>query len=424
LIQAWGSWSGFFHFLSESRKYPIGYTIPFAVVYRIALWAFGDISFYQEYLLGRLITFVWTIGTVLVVYKMEKRYKLEAVILLLSSLVFVLFSSAIRPHGPVAFWAALSALFAIRSAEESSQRNIIWSLLCAFLATITLHSGLLSFVFPAWAMLRKRSWMDMIVPTTIGGVVILVSLMIGYWPLFSNFSGALHGSVVGHEGVILTFDILKPFKLLPFFIGSDLLLFAFAGYALWKRKTLLQDTAWVPMVIYLVLFYVIFGFQPISAGRFFIATFPFLAVLGAPAFAQCASKLKLSILIVLCLAWIKLGYLAVMPNTHLLVANLVNSRPGMYSVLGQPWYFFPIPQEKVVSTEAQLNDMQFVVIPDYFPDKKPPEDWQMCLHAVSSPFTNEIVLLWNDTPWAYANLFAAKALGPSMKVFCPPVVTK
>ncbi len=408
-----------FAFLGESHKYPIGYIVPFAAVYKVGTWVIADFLPYHQYLFGRLFTLVWTVGTFFFLYKTEPKYKWESIVLLASSLVFLLFASAIRPHGPVAFWTLLSAYLSFRAVRNNGHRGwIAGSLGAAFMATITLHSGIFAFIFPAWALARSKSMVDIFRAALWCGVAVFAALIAGYWQIFANFSGVLSGSVVGHEGVTLSFDIFKPVKLLPFFIGSDVLLFVCAGYALWKRKTLLQDIPYVPIVIYLVVFFVAFGFQPISAGRFFLATFPFLALLGAPAFAHFPLPVRTGVLIFLCFAWIKLCVLALTPNTYQQIGAFITPQQGLFGAIGQPTYFFPIDSERAVIEEEDVRTMQFMIVPDYSKNITPPAGWTQCLHAKSSPFTKEIVLMWNDTPWAYIELFATRRLGPSMKVYC------
>lgn len=419
----------FGEYLLEERKYPLFYALPFALTYEAMLLASGGhLTDAGLYLASRLISLLFALGTFLALWRIGKRLGLgtDPVLLLMTSMLFLLFTSAIRPHVPVAFWTALTLLFALRAKEHGRRVDTALSFAMATAAFCTLQSGLLAFVFPLWALIdRPLTPKRIAVACGMLALSLVASIAFGYPFLLRPIVGLANvaGADLGHD-VGLNFGITRPFLILWQLIGGELVLLIatiIGARALWRDRSNLH-AIWKPIALYIALFLLIFGFHLSSAGRFFLPIFPVLALIGAVALRNAPTWVRPALAAFVIVASLRLTWLACTPNTYHDMAAFLDTRPPYALIVVQPDQFFPIDPGTLALEPDRLPLVRTVVIPDYAADRLPDmaETWPACHESRASRTTDEIVLLWNDTPFALWHLFEARALGPNMTAYCAP----
>lgn len=416
------------HFLMQERKYPLGHVLPFVVVDGAILLFQDGITKHESFIVGRSIAMLFSLGTFLLLWRVAKRLNAqrEAVLLLMTSVLFLLFTSAIRPHGPVAFWTLATLLCSIRMRERPSGMRTFAAFACAGIAFATLQNGLLAFVFPLWALLEwplhrrniGRTFAWLAASGIIAGIVGYPYLL---RPLFGR--AALGGADLGHD-VGLTFDLVgSPLHWIPQLLGGEIVLLIIAGMTLWKMyRAWAFPAPWFGAIcVYCALFLLIFGFHTSTAGRFFMPVFPLLALVGSQTLRSARPVVRSGIAMLVVLVSIKLLWLSFQPNTYQQISSFFGTRDGKTGTASQPGYFFTIPIDKRVNENDSIADVGTIALPDYdVANRAKMSKWTSCYHAVASHTTDDIVLLWNDTPWALWTLFEASRLGPNMTAYCKP----
>ncbi len=414
-------------FFLEERKYPLLYALPFAVTFETMLVVHGgDLSDADLYLASRIISLLFALGTFIVLWRLAKRMKLgtDPVLLLATSLLFLLFTSAIRPHVTVAFWTLLAVLTALRAKERAGISTTALSFACAAVAFATLQSGLFAFIFPLWVVLERPLSLKAIgrcVPWL--GFALMFALMIGYPFLLRPLFGLQRegGIDLGHD-VGLHFALLQPLRIVWQLLWSEPILFITAAFGL--RIVRSDDThpLFRPILLYVALYLLTFGFHTISAGRFFLPIFPMLALVGALALHNTPRWVRPTVAGFVILMSLRLTWLAALPNTYADMATFLDSRPPYTVILVQPDEFFPLDRNKLATEREHAPLTNTIVLPDYSDKPLPPmaKAWSICHTSHASNTTDEIVLLWNDTPLALWHLFEARRLGPNMRAYCSP----
>lgn len=412
-------------FLMQERKYPMAHVLPFVAVEEIILLGKDGITKQESFAIGRCVAMLFSLGMFLVLWRIARRLGTarETIVLFMTSVLILLFTSAIRPHVPTAFWTLMALLCSIRYREQSSTPRALAAFACAGIAFATLQSGLIAFVFPLWALLeRPWSMRSTAKAGTWAFGTVLIATVIGYpfllRPLFGR--AALGGADLGHD-VGLTFDVIgAPLHWIPQLLGGELALLvaAAAGVAPMVRSRKLP-APWVGAAgVYCALFFAVFGFHSIAQGRFFIPVLPVFALFGSLALRKYPAVTVGAAMLVLAIS-IRLFWLAMLPNTYQEVSSFFATRDGKAGTVSQPGYFFVIPPERRVIESDSIADVRTIAIPDYdHASTAKMSKWTPCFHTVSSRTTDEIVLLWNDTPWALWHLFEASRLGPNMTVYC------
>lgn len=413
-------------FLMQERKYPMAHVLPFAAAKGIVLVFKDGITKQESFVIGRVLAMLFSFGLFAVLWRIAKRLDAsrEATLLLMASILTLLFTSAIRPHVPTAFWTLFALLCSIRYRERPSARRAFGAFTCAGIAFATLQSGLLAFVFPLWAVL-ERPWS--VRQVAIAGCWAAPFLMLatgfGYPYLLRPFVGrmAIAGADLGHD-VGLEFNVVTgPLHWIPQFIGSELLVAIASATAIARiARTRSLAEPWLGAVLaYCATFALTFGFHTITTSRFFIPVLPMLALLGATALRPAKPSVLLSLATIVFLICTKFLWLALQPNTYQMVSAFGKDRPGKIGTVSQPGYFFDIPHDKRVVENDSITDVKTVVVPDYDrANKAKMSKWTPCLQATASRTTDEIVLLWSDTPWALWHVFEASRFGPNMTVYC------
>ena len=93
------------------------------------------------------------------------------------------------------------------------------------------------------------------------------------------------------------------------------------------------------------------------------------------------------------------------------------ARPGYIQSVGYPEYFFDIPTDRLPTTEALTQGTRTFLVP-HDTKRAFSESWQLCADFISSDFSNDNELLWNDVKWGYFKVFALRRMGPNLFVYC------
>jgi hypothetical protein len=413
-------------FLATPRKYPLLYVAPFAAaIETVERFHHGKMLENAAYYgTGRALSIFYAAATLWVLWLLGRRLNgegMSALILLLTSVLFLLFTSAIRPHIPVTLFTLLAFWYALKLRDDPTRWNTAATFGSAMIAFCTLQSGLVAFVFPAWAYLCVHSGRIGIWKAAgISALCAALCFPIGYPFALAGLFGAdvSTGIDLGHD-IGLHFSLLHPFTIAALLLGSGPFILVFAALTMVRvlRGKAALPPGYLPALGVIILFAVLFAFHPISSSRFFLPIVPLLALLGARSFARAPRWAWRSIVLVTILGCLRLSWLALQPNTYQLAGDFAVTKQGLINVLNQPAYFFPIPEKRIVRDAAMLSDLHTIIIPDYVAGHVP-DGLEQCAHMKSSQLTDEIVLLWNDTPWALVELFSARRLGPNLRVYC------
>ncbi len=407
-------------YLLQVRKYPLFYSLPFFLTGEAVRAVLGELPLIAAHAIGRAITLVYGLGTLAVLRRLSLQWygHSGAAVLLLTSILFFEFSTAIRPHIPVAFWTLLSLYFAARHTDHAKQADLFLSFLAGTLAFCTLQNGLLAFLFPLWSILRT-GWKtrQVLAVCAITASALFSALFLGYPFLFSALSNGDMpvGIDLGHN-VGLSFNLSHGASISMMLMGSEpfVLLFALLGfYRFWRRYDV-KPTLLVAVYAYIILYFLLFAFHPISNGRFFIAALPILALIGAKAFWDAPNVLRYVTIITAIGIMAKLSYLAMLPNTYQQVTAMLTQERGDVTTAIVPPYFFEFPTEKLALDDSVST---FIVIPDSA-NAHPRGAYEPCGSAQASTTSDESMFLWTDVSWSLRQLFTAKALGPNLTVFC------
>lgn len=408
-------------FLLEVRKYPSAYTIPFALTMLLMVQMYGSIKQSAIYLMGREITLGFGLGALGILARLSRKLTgtCAAVLLLASSILWFQFSTAIRPHVPVAFWTLVAFAAAVHLRERRTVLRIVAAFGAAAIAAATLQSGFLAFVFPLWGMLGNRPSRNDILRTILPlGIAGLAALVLGYPFLLSGLLGsqAAHVGVdLGHD-VGLTFDLPHLVRIMGTLVIMEPVLALFAGWGIVRivRKRDVLPPEWIPVIVYLAIFFLLFGLQSISSPRFFLPTLPFLALLGAQAFRHAPCMVRIGTAGVIVLVCIRLTMLAVVPNTFQQAGRDARAFNGPVGFLGAPSYFYSIQPDKV----SDGDPIPGMVLSTENVSPNLPGEWLLCQRYESGALGNDIVLLWGDAPLTWWYVFTAASMGPRVRAYC------
>lgn len=408
-------------FALEMRKYPLFYTTSFVVARKVTepvftLPVLKNMPLHQQlYVVGRLFTLFFAIGIIFVLFRLSKLMtgKPYAAILMLSSILFIVFSTAIRPHIPVAFWTLLSFMFAEEFKREKSAK---WKLTASYASAImafgTLQNGFFAFLFPFWAHATssKRHWIKAAI---VLAVCTLFAITLGYPFIFNiankvgfdlghNYSNAWDGSGFVELGVTMA--------------GSELILGFFAVLSIAKiikDKNANEINKFAPAIVFVSAIFLIFGMHGGTAPRFFIITLPFLALIGALSFKESSKVTKIVVLIIIIVLNVRFAQLALKPNTYQVISNYLNENTQEILGTDLPFYYLSVPFERFAS-EEQEHLIKYVATTASTHNTS---DWTTC-HEVTSSRWNNNMFLWTEVPWGLFKIWQAERLGPNLEVLC------
>lgn len=411
------------------RKYPMGYIAPFAGVYKgleIVLRGTDNVTLPMYHLAARIVTLLYTLGTILLLILTARYVKLrqtDVLLLLFSSLLFFLFATAVRPHGAVMFWTILSYYCSLRLRDRLSVARIIFSFAAAACAFMTLQSGIFAFLFPVWAVLQHGfTKKNSAIILCAGAFFFLVGAIGGYPFLLHGIlhtqSGALDTSL-GHDIGFAFTPALIPVKLWSLFISELVLgVFVVMGSIQLFRQQAFRSHPLFPAVCYSAVFLLAFIAQPITATRFFLPLFPLWALIGSMAFIRLPTYVRPALTVCFILVYTQCAYLGFMPDTFDRASDFMRDKTGMIAVT-IPGYFLTLPVERFIQSDTQLPDATFIVSNQ---EENLP-GIPLCASFISSRYAyyfaeNKSPFLWNAVEWPLAFVFETRMLGPNLYIYC------
>ena len=420
-------WFEEFYFIE--RKYPFFFLFLGSLLLHFTLWIFDASSaMWQEgmsqfevgtvwvmtiHASGRLLIVTCAIGTLLLLQRMSRKLfsSNAAVLLLLSSPLFFVFSTAIRPHVPVAFWTVLSIFCAIKLYERKTFARGVCAFGAALAAFCTLQNGLFAFIFPVWGLLLPRfTWKQ--VAICIGALLCCLGLavVLGY-PFLLQSSGTASLDL-GHN-VPTQWNGAGFLQLPRTFLGGEIFLLLFAGASIFLalRKRITLPPIALPIVIFIVLYIAIFGMHGSTLMRYWIILLPLFALLGAPAFARAPKMIRGGFLVIVLLMYIKFAVLAIQKDTYELAMDAVDHIAAPISVQLPIYAHDVLPERNVPPTDA--NYMVAITR-----GATQSSDWHECKRITASKITDNLLFLWNEVPWSYYHLIFTKRLGENVSVYC------
>ncbi len=403
------------------RKYPFFYTLTYTVPYEIVKSVINVHPILLAHYFGRLMSVLFALGTFLIIkkYSISRSYFLCAAMLLMTSQLFFMFATAIRPHALVAFWAMLSLFFSLRLSERKTYLNIILAYAPALAAFCTLQNGIFVFIFPIWGYVygdlkSLKTWIKCGMWTIF---FLALSPLIGYTFLLGKFFGGGSGEVgfdLGHDaGNVWNFSGFP--KMLRSMVGSEpiLLIFALWGIIRLIRKKDSLTRKIIPVLLFVAAYYIVFSiYGGGTKERYFVIAMPMLALIGASALDASHKAIKIGLLILITLMFAKFAYLGFSPNTYESASNFINGTEGPVGT-DLPPYFLSIPNDRY-QFESESDIKHIITVRD---KHELDHTWQTCFEATSSS-SSERMFLWEGVQWGFIRLFEAKMLGPSLVVYC------
>ncbi len=406
-----------------ARKYPMLYVAPFTFAFKVI--SGEGLTLLQEHYASRAITLLYAFGLLAVVWRIAVKFFGEGrstIILLFTSLNFFMFATAVRPHIAVAFWTTLTLYASILMREDNAKPRFTYltfiSAMCAF---ATLQSGLFAFIFPVHAFLEKNSSKIQIAKVGFATLLsITISLCIGYPQMFFAFLGMTSGHIDASMGHDVGFDVLPfliPQKIWMLFASDAILcLFAILGtHAVRKRHD-----RYTPIFYYIIAFTIVFGMQGITSIRFFLPLLPMLALLGAEKLRH-EKFAQVLLLICIVLAYAKLSYLALQPNTFQQASKYISEKNDYFLSTNIPNYFMNLPYSAYATNLTPIDSVEFLMTAT---DKDEGiESLPLCTAFIATTTATKAagtpyMFFWNDMQWPQFYLFFTRSLGQNLRLYC------
>jgi hypothetical protein len=405
---------------------------------------------------GRLFVMFLAIGCCTLVYKsskilMPKVRPLSPVLILVSSILFLTFASALRPHVFIAFGTLMTFYASIHFAQNKKWSYGLWAFGSAALTFATLQTGLFAFVFPVFAFLISNGrfqWRRIFSWRLIVGMIgaIIAAFLIGYPSLvLMLLKGQMFGYSLGISDVeTYPADIFGYSKAILMLV-SDPFLLIFLLLSLQKRFRVhrTHPMFWAIPLYLLFYFGVVCLKDSISWIRVLIPTIPFVALLGAPALDALSPKKTIVVFLCIIAVHLRLFSLSLVPDTiEQARVFITNNTHGSIST-GVPWYFLGIPpvrssidvprmvrEEYIKSLPVDLPGSRVILAPDQWqqsdlylnypwsvPAEMHPPEWTQCGNFFAAPPVH-IMFMWNDVPYAYYWIWRTQALGQNLVLYC------
>lgn len=456
-------------YLLQPQKYPLLSVLPLSVLYGGTLSLLrvtGKLpSFSQADLEGYIFNGPWElhlgtrIGVVLMgillmylVYGVSKKLfpaisPWYAVALLLSSMLFLSFMTAMRQHVPEVALTFLAFAASLTLAQEKSLKNEIFAFGAATLAFCVLQNGLFALIFPVWAMATHQGAFmvhRLFRPRLMLYVIafFFVSSIFGYTFLWKElvFEHKL-GFGLGNEDIGESpWGIAGFIVAVRTLIGSETFPFLFTLITLWHafKKRVTLHPFLLSVLIYIVVYTVFFGFVGWTTPRYFFPFTPFLAVLGAPAFAR-LNIIHIPFYLLIAAVHLKLAFLGLQPDTYDLARSYVLTETSGPIATTVPHYYLGIPptqasigeptmakERYIQSLSADLPDARdFVALTDErakvfitTPDSVSlPAGWTAC-ETITSSRSPDKMFLWTEVEWPFYWIFQGERMGPNIVIGC------
>ena len=452
-------------YLLTVRKYPLLPCLLFAMMDVLVLpmlfldgsiHATADLPLYlalhplEIVLASRLLVFAAAAGTFVLLHRASKKLfpaisPAYALILLGSSMLFFLFTSAVRPHVLVTFMTLLTFVLSLRSYRMG--------FLAALLAFCTLQNGFFAFIFPVWAFLSKRGTLDLsrLRDSRLWlwiGLYVLLTSVLGYPFVWSGLLGrALHlGMGLGNADFDThPFGLGGLISLATLMVGGEFILLVFflaAIVSMMRGKKFPQPCYGV--LWYLLLFSIFFGINSGTVDRFYMPMLPLMALLGAPILAR-VRFVHLPLCLFFIVLYFHFAVLGLRPDTYDLARTFLVTHTKGPIVTSIPWYFLDVPpsrasiqtprmeRERIIKgLDHNLPDARaylpleqraradvLVVQPDEKNTIKPGPSWNLCQTiAPATRPTTASMFLWSEVSWPLYWIWQTRSLGPTIMVYC------
>ncbi len=466
-------------FLLTVRKYPLLPSLVLAPLYVIlvlgltlagTIQSLGQVDAYlfgtsawHLYLLSRSAILACGVATTVLTHAVSKRVfpstpSQGSVLLLLSSVFFLTFSSAVRPHIPVAAATMLTLLLSLKLAEHKTTRNACLAFGSAALSFCILQSGFFSLLFP------------LIAYVTVAGRIEWRRMM--EWKLWSWIAIFVFASATLGYTFLWNYPLHQPIKLeidlghfdtgsanrwsghgwsvfLQTLFGGELLLTAFALMTI-GTLVLKKEKPSVPLLMifaYIAAYLLCFGMYFNTQGRYVIVLLPLLAVVGGRSFPRTGLPLGV-VTAALLFTHGELFRLGITANTYQVAREYVLAETVGTIATDIPSYMlgitptrasigilpdtaterylaaqaYDLPDARPLLPLSNSSDAQSVVILD---TQKTPDEriFRPCL-SVRSGGTGKTMFLWQETIPTFLWLYQAQSMGPDVAVYCrKPAVT-
>lgn len=404
-------------------KYPLLYFAPFTFAEELL---YGSrITLIQAHYITRFITLIYALGTIFIVRSIARDFfgqSRTTIVLLCTSITFFMYATAVRPHIVVTFWTILSLFFSTKFSSQKSLKYLFASYAAAACAFATLQSGIFAYIFPMWALLSTGLSARKVLTTFfLLACFGVAGLLFGY-PYFIHAlsEGLSLGDVsagMNHGTGTFLNPSLIPVKIWHFFT-TDIFLVLSAIISV--RKTNEKErNIMIPLLIYMGVFFVVFGMQPITSTRFFLPTVPMLAICGTKALLR-FPKAETALSVLCVLVYAKCTYLGVIPNTFQQASTYVMSHEGLL-ITSMPSYFLNIPRIKYANKNAHASRFFYLLRSDeHIPTV---ESLPLCASFTATTLPTSwanttYMFFWNEVEWPYLYLFNAKSLGTNLRLYC------
>lgn len=415
--------------MQAERKYPLLYVLPFAAFDALLALPYPNINetpMLLQHLSARFVTLLYALGTLWLLVLCARELHLnvrDALLLLFSSVLFFLFATAVRPHGAVTFWTLATYYLSLRFRAAPSFPRFFSACAAAACAFATLQSGIFAFFFPLWAVFSNRPTGKAVgIALGVTAGFLLLGTLVGYPFLFHTLRQGAGGPLdasLGHAVGFQFHPLLVPEKFwLLFSTETVLCTFAATGTLLLLRQPGKWSHPLLPLAVYCILFFAVFSGHSITASRFFLPLLPFMALMGAPAFASMPAVVRPALTLLLLLVYAQSAWLGFQQNTFERASAFVEDKPG-YITASLPLYFFPTPPDRFIDSPDRVSEASFYILGK----QQPLKNATLCATFRSSRIahafaTNNSPFLWNEVQWPLVMIFDTRILGPSIFLYC------
>lgn len=458
-------------YLLFPHKYPFLSVLPLSFLYSVILgflrligqlpsFSIHDVQSYvflkpyEIYIATRLVTVAFSVLLLALLYRTSKKLfpltnPLYAVLLMLSSMLYLTFATSMRQHVPAGCLIFLTFVLSLSLAEQKSTLRLLLALGSATVAFCVLQNGLFAYIFPVLAYMyddgkwRLERCFHPRFLLLLASSLFLATIF-GYPFLYRDlFVRHMLGFGLGNEDIGESPWGVRGFSvLLRTLLGSEIFLLFFAFYALYliyRRQVFLPSYVW-SIAVFTLVYCVFFGFVGWTTPRYFFPISPFLALLGGVGLSRTLWFIPVFI-VLLCAVHLQFAFLGWNSDTYDLARSfLIDYTTGPIAT-NVPHYFLDIPPTRASIEKPSMEKERFlltlpadlpharafslltestnasVAVNADFPYNPPMGNWTLCQHIESSGSPDRM-FLWSEVNEAYLWIFRTKHLGPTLSIYC------
>jgi hypothetical protein len=374
-----------------------------------------------------------------------------AVILMLSSMLFLTFVTAMRLHVPEVALTFITFFYSIKLSEEKTLHYELFAFGSAVLAFSILQNGLFAFIFPVTAHLidqKKTQWRRLFSMRLIILIILslFVSSLLGYPFLWKQLFMEHHiGFGLGNTDIQQAPWGIHGFRIaLHAMMMNEFFPFIFACFTLilWKRGEIRLHPLFYAVALYIILYLIFFGSIAWTTQRYFLPFTPFLALLGGVGLMR-HPRLFAVFCVFLAIVHLKFTSLALLPDSLDQAREFVQRETKGVVMLAIPHYEIGIPPTRSSIKTPRMERERFYLAQEA--DQAEARDlvtieelstaqtavflredsnislldssWKLCKDLSTAPYP-EAMFLWSEVDWPFYRIFRTKALGPSLSIYC------